>query len=196
MTKTKFLIPTILAAGLVPVSSAVFAGNSNHVSAEKSLIEDIVEHAQSISDLNEFSLAGHQSHQSHQSHASHSSHRSYYAPEPPDPGPAYESTNSGDHTATLSGRNEASTPRSSVLPKSLSAAKKPKVLKGNTAKFAQIVTLAQLALQSRGYEPGLVGGELHPRTIAAVYKYQRDTGLVPTGKLDNGTLNTLGVIAN
>ncbi|WP_281023669.1 peptidoglycan-binding protein [Minwuia sp. IMCC3009] len=197
MSNAKFLIPTMLAAGLFPVSSAVLAGGSNHVSADKSLIDDIVQHAQSITDSNEFTLAGHQSHQSHQSHASHSSHRSYYAPEPPDPGPAaYQPSNSDYQTAALSGRNEASTPRSSVLPRSLSTAKKPKVLKGNTAKFAQIVTLAQLALQSRGYEPGAVGGDLNSRTIAAIYKFQRDSGLVPTGKLDNGTLNTLGVIAN
>lgn len=71
MTKTKYVIPSIFAIGLLP-SAGSAADLSNHISSEKSLIDDIVEHAQSINELNEFSLAGHQSHSSHGSHASHS----------------------------------------------------------------------------------------------------------------------------
>lgn len=198
MSKSKFVIPTILAAGLVPASSAISADESNHISSEKTLIDDIIQHAQSISELNEFSLAGHRSHQSHQSHASHSSHRSYYMPEPPDPGPgSITQQGEGDiQTVALSGRNENSTPRTSILPKNPMTAKKPRVLKGNTAKFGEIVAKAQLALLSQGYEVGAVSGDLHARTIAAIYKYQRNNGLVPTGKLENDTLNRLGIVVN
>lgn len=196
MSRSKFLIPSILAAGFIPANSAGSSESANHISSDKSLIDDIVEHAQSISELNEFNLAGHRSHGSHQSHASHASHRSYYAPEPPNPDPTYRPSDSSYDSAALSGRNEASTPRSSVLPTSFSNARKPKVLKGNSAKFGEIVSRTQVALQLRGFEPGEINGELHSRTVAALYKFQRDSGLVPTGKLENETLNLLGVVAN
>ncbi len=193
MSKLKYAIPSLIAAGLVPVSAG--AGDGNHISDDKSLVGDIVEHAQSILQLNEYNLAQHRSHQSHQSHASHSSHRSYYMPEVPDPGP--DGLNQLSYRAGhLSGRNESSTPRSAVLPSSPMTAKKPRVLKGNNARFAEILTQAQIALMARGYEVGMLSGELNARTVAALYQYQRDQGLAPTGKLSNETLNHLGVVAN
>jgi hypothetical protein len=40
-----------------------------------------------------------------------------------------------------------------------------------------------------------VNGELHARTVAALYRYQADRGLVPSGKLTNELLSSLGIAA-
>jgi His-Xaa-Ser repeat protein HxsA len=197
MRAPKFIIPTLLAAGLVPATA--LASESPFIGAEKSLVDDIIDLAKSISEMNEFSLAGHRSHASHASHSSHTSHRSYLAPEPRVPGfpgPPLAEAGATVQTARLDSRNERSTPLSSILPSSPQNVKKPTILKGNTKKFAEIVTRVQLALATRGYEVGLVNGELHSRTIAALFKFQKLNGLIPTGKLENETLNNLNVIAN
>jgi peptidoglycan hydrolase-like protein with peptidoglycan-binding domain len=74
-------------------------------------------------------------------------------------------------------------------------AKKPKVLKGNSAKFGEIVSRVQVSLMTRGYNVGTLSGELDAKTTAALYKYQRENGLPPTGKLESSTLSRLGVVA-
>ena len=53
----------------------------------------------------------------------------------------------------------------------------------------------QIALISRGYEVGAVDGSLHARTVAAIYRYQGDAGMVPSGKVTTETLSFLGVPA-
>lgn len=196
MTKSRYAIPSILAVGFLP-ASAVAADTSNHISTEKSMIDDIVEHAQSISEMHKYELAQHRSHQSHASHASHSSHRSFALPEPPDFGPRADRTEESAPVAvaSLTGRNEMSTPRQHVLPSSPKTAMKPKVLKGNTKKFAEIVSRVQLALITKGYDVGVMSGDLDAKTVAALYKFQRANGLPPTGKLEERTLSNLGVVA-
>lgn len=194
MAKSKYVIPSILAAGFAPgIASADDA--SNHISASKSLIDDIVQHTQSIADSHEFTLA---QHRSHASHASHSSHRSGgLVPEKPDQD--LDRSELGQPAQLIAtaytGRNEMSTPRQNVLPSSPQTAKKPKVLKGNTRKFGEIVSRAQVALMIRGYEVGAPSGELDSKTIAALYKYQRANSIPPTGKLNNNTLTSLGLAA-
>lgn len=42
---------------------------------------------------------------------------------------------------------------------------------------------------------GEVNGELHARTVAALYKYQEDTHQIPSGKVTNEVLSSLGIIA-
>ncbi|AXI54788.1 hypothetical protein C1J05_10010 [Sulfitobacter sp. JL08] len=195
MSSRKFIVPTMLSAGLVPASSVVHA-DTGPISATKSLIDDIVHHAVSITELNEYDLSAHSSHQSHQSHGSHSSHRSYHRPEAPSDGITYAPSSENGDALQISGRNESSTPRSAVLPRSPSTARKPKILTGNTKKFGEIVSKVQIALLAEGYEVGTPNGELHSRTIAAVYKFQRNSGLVPSGKLEADTLNLLGIVAN
>src|SRR6056297_2425954 len=128
MSAKKYIVPTILSAGLVPASSVVQA-ETEPFSSDNSLIDDIVQHAISISELNEYDLSAHQSHQSHQSHGSHSSHRSYHRPEAPDDGITYAPSGVEGDALQISGRNESSTPRSAVLPKSPSTVRKPKILK-------------------------------------------------------------------
>lgn len=55
------------------------------------------------------------------------------------------------------------------------------------------VQLVQLALQRRGYYPGLTSGELVAETRVAIRRYQRDRGLRKTGRIDRALLRSLGI---
>ena len=53
------------------------------------------------------------------------------------------------------------------------------------------VLQAQRTLTSNGYDPGTPDGIMGPRTRSAIRKFQRDTGLPMSGRLDRRTLATL-----
>jgi len=92
-------------------------------------------------------------------------------------------------------RNESSTPRSTILPSS-PAITKPKALKrlpGNSGKFKDAIIRVQVSLASQGFNVGSINGELHSRTIAAIYEYQSRIGLIPSGKVTPETLDNLGI---
>src|SRR5436190_6313457 len=55
------------------------------------------------------------------------------------------------------------------------------------------VRLAQEALERAGYEIGVPDGQLGPRTIAAIKRFQTDRYLAVTGQLDETTIAALGV---
>lgn len=55
------------------------------------------------------------------------------------------------------------------------------------------VRSAQAALETQGYSPGAIDGQMGPNTRSALTKFQQDKGLTPSGTLDNATLATLGV---
>ena len=57
----------------------------------------------------------------------------------------------------------------------------------------QTVQLVQLALQRRGYYPGVTTGEYVAETRVAVRRYQRDHGLRKSGKIDRALLRSLGI---
>ena len=59
----------------------------------------------------------------------------------------------------------------------------------------QLVAQAQQRLQALGYNPGPVDGKMGPKTIAAIKKFQQDTQLPITGKLDVSTRKKLGLSA-
>ncbi len=179
-------IPTLLAAGLtaLPVAADVEAEKSSE--SEISLFDHMKGIVKNIEEAHQFTLAQHRSHQSHSSHQSHRS-SSYQSP----------SIQSGSQ-ATLpaeSTRNKMSTPPNSVLPSSPAIVKKLKILPGNSGKFRELVMRTQIALLSKGYHVGEINGELHARMVAALYKYQEDTGQIPSGKLTNETLSSLGIAA-
>lgn len=92
-------------------------------------------------------------------------------------------------------RNEASTPRSAILPSSPALAKKLKTLPGNSKTFSKIVSRTQISLASSGYDVGPINGQIHARTVAAIYEFQERSGMIPTGKLTNDVLGSLGIIA-
>ena len=55
------------------------------------------------------------------------------------------------------------------------------------------VRSAQAALETQGYNPGSIDGQMGPNTRTALIKFQQDKGLTPSGTLDNATLAALGV---
>ena len=185
--KAKFAIPTLMAAGLVPMAAAGDEPAQGPSFNSDSFFDDFKNIVANIDESHEFTLAGHGSHESHASHGSHESHRSYSERVVPDEEAVKQ--------VSLGSRNESSTPFNSVLPSTPAIAKKLKVLPGNSGKFQTLVTRAQLALIARGYQAGEVNGEVHARTVAALYRYQSNTGLVPTGKITPETLSSLGIIA-
>ena len=93
-----------------------------------------------------------------------------------------------------------STPTSSILPSSPAITdlagekRKLKVLPGNSGKFKDTLLRAQVALASQGYSVGAVDGEMHARTVAAIYEFQLQSGIEPTGKLSPETLSKLGIL--
>ncbi|MFD1891827.1 peptidoglycan-binding protein [Ottowia beijingensis] len=54
------------------------------------------------------------------------------------------------------------------------------------------VRQAQQRLLDKGYDPGTVDGISGPRTANALRQFQRDEGLMATGRLDSETMNALG----
>ncbi len=182
----KFTIPSLLAAGLVPALSS--AEESTVTQIEKT--DDISKIILSISDEHEYILAGHRSHSSHGSHRSHrsSSSRSYS-------NPGTTPREATEPSGITGSRNETSTPPSSVLPQSHGTLEKGKVLPGNSHKFRKIVLRIQLALDDLGYDVGPINGELNATTVSALYKYQKKKNLVPSGKITQEVLDSLGIVA-
>ena len=54
------------------------------------------------------------------------------------------------------------------------------------------VRQAQQRLVDKGYDAGVVDGIWGPRTANALRQFQRDQGLMATGRLDGETMNALG----
>jgi peptidoglycan hydrolase-like protein with peptidoglycan-binding domain len=57
------------------------------------------------------------------------------------------------------------------------------------------VRSAQAKLKSEGFDPGPVDGRMGPRTASAVRAYQKAQGLQQSGRLDQATLDRLGIQA-
>ena len=70
-----------------------------------------------------------------------------------------------------------------------------KVLPGNSLKFKKILLRAQLSLNSSGYDVGAMGTGMDAKTVAAIYRFQKDKGMIPSGKLTNEVLSALGISA-
>jgi peptidoglycan hydrolase-like protein with peptidoglycan-binding domain len=70
--------------------------------------------------------------------------------------------------------------------------RKPKV-KGQTAPTPDRIREIQTALQKDGSYEGAPTGKWDAATVDAMKKYQDKNGLNPTGKIDAGSLNKLGL---
>ena len=187
MIKKLFTIPSLLAAGLFASPSSAEDASP----AKPTLADHISEVVSSITDSHEYTLAGHSSHSSHGSHRSHRS--GGYHPGPP---PEKFNNDAAGISSDLNGtRNVNSTPFKSVLPSSFGVVKKVKVLPGNSEKFKNILLRVQLNLNSLGYEIGAMGNGLDAKTVAAIYKFQNDRGMVPSGKITPQVLGALQIIA-
>lgn len=192
--KLKFFVGSLVAAGFG--ASSADAESNTKVHQNENFFDSVKSIVESLKNVQGYTLAQHRSHMSHGSHASHGSHRSYHHP------PEIDDMNddlrakpqiSLDNQASV--RNENSTPRSTVLPSSPAIAQKLKPLPGNSKKFKHTVTSAQLALVARGYDVGSVSGEIDAKTMAAVFKFQKNTGFAPDGKLTPEVLTALNVDA-
>lgn len=193
MKRLFIAIPTLLAAGFMPAQGWAEDDSRADRHDKKSFLDNLEAIVSDISESHTYTLAQHQSHASHGSHGSHGSHRSggYAPPNVPEDGRglSFVSYEEG------SGRNEMSTPRSTILPSSPAIAKKVKILPGNSAKFKEIVSRLQIALLSQGYDVGQINGEMDAKTIAAIYHYQSRSGLIPSGRVSDETLGLLGIVA-
>jgi peptidoglycan hydrolase-like protein with peptidoglycan-binding domain len=58
---------------------------------------------------------------------------------------------------------------------------------------ADLVHVAQEALERAGYEIGTPDGQMGPRTVAAIRRFQTDRYLAVNGQLDDATIAALGV---
>jgi His-Xaa-Ser repeat protein HxsA len=191
--KIKYLISALAVAGFA--APVIANENDQKTSKTSGFLEDIKSVFKTLNDRHEYTVAGHSSHQSHGSHASHSSHRSYYKP------PEIDGLSDQVVKADLPGtqmvnlRNDRSTPSNSILPSSPAISKKLKTLPGNSSKFKEVVTQAQLALLARGYDIGTIDGQIDAKTMAAVFKLQISLGMAANGKLTSEVLTALNVAA-
>jgi His-Xaa-Ser repeat protein HxsA len=190
-------VASFVAAGMAvsSVNSSADAAEQNVVKSDDNSLTDWVKDLVAENKSKQaYTLAYHQSHQSHASHASHQSHRSYHHPIDV-PNDNLTSQNIGESIG-IEGRNMSSTPANSILPSSVAITKKVKILPGNSGKFKDIVSKAQIALAARGFDVGALDGELHARTVSAIHSFQKSSGMAPSGKLDPETLSRLGVVAS
>ena len=192
-------VASLVAAGMAVGSATVSAEQQDGINAEHAQGSNLSDWVKDLVAENKskqaYTLAYHSSHQSHASHYSHSSHRSYSYNSMPQPDEQLTATDLGERL-NLEGRNVTSTPNNTILPSSVAITKKVKILPGNSLKFKEVVTNAQLALTGRGYDVGALDGQLHARTVAAIHSFQKSVGMIPTGKLDSDTLSRLGVVAS
>jgi photosystem II stability/assembly factor-like uncharacterized protein len=87
------------------------------------------------------------------------------------------------------GRTTATTPRTGAA----TARPSPQRPAAVTKVSADVVRRAQDALERAGYEIGTPDGQLGPRTVATIRRFQTDRYLPVSGQLDEATLGALGV---
>lgn len=178
MKKRKYLIPTLMAAG--------FLGNQANATAVLQLDVPDAKKTSLFEKLrlnHLYILAGHRS---HSSHGSHSSHRS-------SSGGGYTKPRTTPLYTAPTTRNKSSTPKSSILPSSPSAA--TKTLPGNSGKFKKIAIQVQLALTSYGYYSGAIDGMIGRGSKTALSRFQSDYSLKVTGTITPEVLNAMGISA-
>ena len=71
--------------------------------------------------------------------------------------------------------------------------KSGKSSRGHKSTGQEHVKAAQQALKDKGHDPGTVDGRLGPRTQQALRDFQKTEGLDATGRLDEKTMQSLGI---
>lgn len=191
MRLKRFLIPSLIAAGILPnQASAIPIKDTASLDPQKTSL------FQAFKLQHVFTLAGHRS---HSSHASHSSHRSssggsvYRAPVYTAPAPRASPAPAPSPAPLYSPPASDSTSPTTILPSSPDAALK--VLPGNSDKFLEIAKQVQLGLYSWGYYSGAIDGVVGPETRAAISTLQSEWGLNVTGTITPEVLNALKIVA-
>src|SRR5262245_53595536 len=71
--------------------------------------------------------------------------------------------------------------------------KSSKASRGHKSAGEEHVKAAQQALKDKGHDPGSVDGRLGPKTQQALRDFQKTEGLEATGRLDEKTMQSLGI---
>ena len=170
--RLRFLIPSLLAAGILPGKSVALPAvpREDDGGKQPSLFDIFkLEH--------KYNLAAHRSHASHSSHGSHRSSGGGSVYRPPAPS-----------TPRLSNP----TPPAQILPQPPAA---PKILPGNAAKFREIVIQVQTCLSLFGYYPGIIDGVVGPETAAAISTFKEQWEFPITGPITPQVLDACGIAA-
>src|SRR5437867_784786 len=92
-------------------------------------------------------------------------------------------------------QRRSAAPQTAALPSSAPGQKIVTVQRSATPKASdEIVRRAQEALERAGYEIGTPDGQIGPRTVTAIKRFQTDRYLTVTGQLDETTLSALGLV--
>lgn len=198
MKKSRFLISTLVAAGIAPTPPLQAqnsvgiepAGGDPDGDEDEIVMRFAQEHA--------FHLA---QHRSHSSHASHSSHRSgssgttrapVYTPPPP------RLPRATPTPSPSPSRNERSNPPTSILPSSPATApntlsSSPSAVAPSNSQIENVVRRVQIALGSYGYYVGAADGIMGPKTRSALREFQSDFGLKVTGTITPEVLDAFKI---
>ena len=192
MKKRRFLISSLLMAGIAPVRplDASTAPGLAPSSAGPDPDNDAI--IQRFAQQHRYLLAAHRSHSSHASHGSHRSGSSGIPRSPvytPSPSPAPRTS------PAPSSRNERSTPRDSVLPSSSATAPNSLYSAPTTDQISQVVRRVQLGLKSYGYYNGAIDGVVGKETRASLVRLQTDFGLKVTGTITPEVLDVFKIAA-
>ncbi len=202
MRRTKYLIPSLVAAGFGhgdPAQAAyVRSATGPRDDSDRGALIDVFRQDHTVT------LADHRSHSSHSSHRSsygggghysHTSHRSssggsyygetytpvrpvYTPPPPPQPDPVVPAP---------------PRPLFSPLERAAPVKEAPSTLSGRTRRFASIVRRVQIALLARRLYEGPIDGVVGPKLRAALRRFQSQRSLSVTGTITPDTLNALMV---
>lgn len=191
MKKRRFLISSLVAAGIAPLPPAHaapegLAPTSGGGDGDKDAM------VRKFAQDHRIILAGHRSHSSHASHSSHRSGSSgrvrspVYTPPPPRkpttrPAP------------TPAPRNERSTPPSSILPSSPAIAPNTFYSEPSAQQIRDIVMRVQLSLKAYGYYEGKIDGMVGSQTREALKRFQSDYGLKVTGTITPEVLDAFKI---
>lgn len=96
--------------------------------------------------------------------------------------------------ANADGRNDRSTPPTFILPATPAVAREQelRLRERNDKRLAALFNKCAAELVVRGYDVGDEMVSFNAKLIEAVFTFQQEHGLVPTGKLDQRTMRTLG----
>ncbi len=195
MKRTRFLIPSLLAAGFGnhAHSAMVQPTSGGNGDPEHPKLFDIFKQGHTVT------LAQHRSHSSHSSgsgghysHSSHTSHRSstsgydggyappvYTTPSPTPPPAPHPSIQPFRSAVT----GEATPPRTENVP----------ALSGRTERFKAIVKRVQIGLLAQGYYQDAIDGIVGPGMRAAIRQFQKARNLPVTGTITSEVLDALRV---
>lgn len=188
MSTRRFLIPSLLMAGIAPAPPAHAAIGSTPTGSDGDDDDHVI---QRFVLEHRFLLAAHRSHSSHASHSSHRSGSSgtprapVYTPPPP----------RTPKTTPSPSRNERSTPPASVLPSSPATAPNSLYTPPADDAIRSVVRRVQVGLQAYGYYNGTLDGIVGPEMRAALTRFQTDYNFKVTGTITPEVLDAFKITA-